>query len=141
MLSFSFRLKGFLFLLQGSPSEQVCTCALCGLPTIQEDRITLTEKGCKSLNKASKKRQDHIRVKSGYFVHAKFRKDYTHPHYIAKRKLDLKDKSPSPEKKKKSLRSNQIFIPQKQCLFCSHSTEPWKNKKKIETNPSENGFF
>ena len=53
--------------------------------------------------------------------HAKCRKDYTHPNCIAAFKPSAREGTPSPVKKRRSLRSHHVFDFKAQCLFCCQS--------------------
>ena len=104
-------------------------CGICGQLLTSSDSNKITKKGCDAINAASRERKDDVLVEEGDLVHTECRKNYTHTHYISKRKVELRNENPSPAKKK-SLRSHHSFDFRTQCLFCGKSHEPMRNKKK-----------
>ena len=99
-------------------------CAICKQATKPGDRVKLSEKGCSGIHSARRERGDNLQVTAGQVVHAKCRKDYTHPNCIAAFKPSAREGTPSPVKKRRSLRSHHVFDFKAQCLFCCQSTEP-----------------
>ena len=92
--------------------------------------VTLKEKGCQSINCASKSRGDSLVTSIGDVVHIKFRQNYTNKVKIQR---DLKRKLPEPTEvsitsnKKSRLRSGEGFAYNKVCLFCGHGQTSKKN--------------
>ncbi|CAG2255761.1 unnamed protein product [Mytilus edulis] len=59
-------------------------CVICQNSISHEDTVVvLGEKGSKSVNKASKSRQDNVVTSAGQKLHQNCRKSYTNPKYIA----------------------------------------------------------
>ncbi|KAK7096728.1 hypothetical protein V1264_003797 [Littorina saxatilis] len=116
-------------------------CAICEQATKPGDHVKLTEKGCSGINSASIERGDNLQVKAGQLVHAKCRKDYTHHNSIAALKRSVREGTPSPVKKRRSLRSHHNFDFKAQCLFCCQSTEPLRNRKVEKLIPVRTDCF
>ena len=94
-------------------------CVFCEQPlTHDEKTVTLTQKGCEGILKASIQRQDDLSVSVDQRVHIKCRKDYTNPRVIQrdkKRSTNEEDRYESSI----SLRSSEpAFVYNKHCLFC-----------------------
>ena len=116
-------------------------CAICKQATKPGDRVKLSEKSCSGIHSASRERGDNLQVTAGQVVHAKCRKDYTHPNCIAAFKPSAREGTPSPVKKRRSLQSHHVFDFKAQCLFCCQSTEPSKNRKVEKLIPVRTDCF
>ena len=116
-------------------------CAICKQATKPGDRVKLSEKGCSGIHSASRERGDNLQVTAGQVVHAKCPKDYTHPNCIAAFKPSEREGTPSPVKKRRSLRSHRVFDFKAQCLFCCQSTEHSRNRKEEKLIPVRTDCF
>ena len=63
-------------------SEEICV--ICSQAIEEAPAATLTEKGCRGINKASETRNDNIRYVPGQKVHDKCRRKYCHPTEVSK---------------------------------------------------------
>ena len=116
-------------------------CAICKQATKPGDQVKLSEKGCSGIHSASRERGDNLQVTVGQVVHAKCLKDYTHLNCIAAFKPSAREGTPSPVKKRRSLRSHHVFDCKAQCLFCCQSTEPSRNRKVEKLIPVRTDCF
>ena len=59
-------------------------CVICSQPIQEAPSSTLTEKGCRGINKASETRKDSICCVPGQQVHQACRRKYIHPREVSK---------------------------------------------------------
>ena len=117
-------------------------CIICKEATDDRDRVTLTQKGCLSINSASKEREDDISAEPGDIVHQKCRKEYTHSDKIAAQKRTRRTGSSSPVKKKKCLRSVESKIDHSsQSVLSCQSKQVVRNDKIEKRDPIQKDVF
>ncbi len=59
-------------------------CIFCSQPIEEGQSVTLTEKGCRGINRASEARKDRVSCVPGQQVHQECRRKYCHPREVAK---------------------------------------------------------
>ena len=102
-------------------------CVICKKGFLKKENVTLTQKGCDSINKASKQRKEDIHTVPGDLVHAVCRQRFTNKHHV-KKAISKLNQSPSPRKHRLSglnIASGTSGLGAK-CLFCDNGSKPKK---------------
>ena len=105
------------------------TCVLCRKHVKDdENRVTLREKGSKSINATSKQCGDSINTVVGQIVHVDCRRDYVNRKRIESSKRESNDVEHGASKKR-MLRSGEQFSFDAHCVFCGNGAM-WKRTTK-----------
>lgn len=108
--------------------EAAVICVICGQPIEQSPSVTLTEKGCVGINKASEARKDKICCVAGQQAHQECRRKYCHPRNIS-RATKAEDSCSTSATESHALRSSEKsqFQFSSDCFFCA---QPAINRRK-----------
>lgn len=106
-------------------------CAICKKPIGALPKVTLGEKGCASINNASKVRKENVYCTLGQQVHQECRRKYCAPNQIAKalRKTDHTEKSMQSSSQQVLRSAEKEFDFSTHCFYCGDAVASGKKRK------------